>query len=530
MRDDDLHIVEEHSNEKEDSQTPTDKGSVMDDDECLPSNSKLATEVSSLQKQCTILSHQMNLIMGRLQLPQCPCTTCRDVIRSQPHPQMHPLHHPHVRLAPPPNGAPATHPTVGAAAQPAAAPRMMMPMPMDTPVAIPIAKGIKILNPSLIPRAVAPVQQMAVLPTEAPEGTPSENGSTSTEGDIKEVTVIKSPQTDAATNQLLTSLFNTPGVLQTISNANPSGTPNPFAEQNHGGRKSKYCNSEQKRMVAEYASMHGAAQAARKYNIPPSVAAYYQRKLAKMKQNEKQTAAVAVAQALGVPPSHIDPESMCAEDSPLKSLDCTPGTPTTPSYLRGRGRGRPKLIGDELDAELIEFMTKIKMENPQIHFNPSTALNIARDYILKKSPQILKESGGSVELKLTWAMKLVSRISEREQEIKLGLPAGALSNYGRTGLQQLQSISGNGANLFNDITSTLFLQQLQKLTEDQAFVMPEITNVKELNLADFTSIGDDAMSDEKEDDKDGSTTPEVNEETEKAMDTTMNCQPSLTAC
>lgn len=60
--------------------------------------------------------------------------------------------------------------------------------------------------------------------------------------------------------------------------------------------------------------------------------------------------------------------------------------------------------------------------------------------------------------------------------------------------------------------------------------MPEITNVKELNLADFTSIGDDAMSDEKEDDKDGSTTPEVNEETEKAMDTTMNCQPSLTAC
>lgn len=65
-----------------------------------------------------------------------------------------------------------------------------------------------------------------------------------------------------------------------------------FSEQNHGGRKSKYCNSEQKRMVAEYASMHGAAQAARKYNIPPSVAAYYQRKLAKMKQNEKQSTVV----------------------------------------------------------------------------------------------------------------------------------------------------------------------------------------------------------------------------------------------
>lgn len=78
-----------------------------------------------------------------------------------------------------------------------------------------------------------------------------------------------------------------------------------------------------------------------------------------------------------------------------------------------------------------------------------------------------------LEIKRDWIwefkeqFQLVSRISEREQEIKLGLPAGALSNYGRTGLQQLQSISGNGANLFNDITSTLFLQQLQKLTEDR---------------------------------------------------------------
>lgn len=37
----------------------------MDDDECLPSNSKLATEVSSLQKQCTILSHQVNRLQFR---------------------------------------------------------------------------------------------------------------------------------------------------------------------------------------------------------------------------------------------------------------------------------------------------------------------------------------------------------------------------------------------------------------------------------------------------------------------------------
>lgn len=58
----------------------------------------------------------------------------------------------------------------------------------------------------------------------------------------------------------------------------------------------------------------------------------------------------------------------------------------------------------------------------------SQALAIARSYILDKAPGLLEEHGGQVKLKLTWAMKLVSRITERQKEIELGLPAGALSN------------------------------------------------------------------------------------------------------
>ena len=58
----------------------------------------------------------------------------------------------------------------------------------------------------------------------------------------------------------------------------------------------------------------------------------------------------------------------------------------------------------------------------------SQALMIARDYIMKKAPGLLEEHGGQVKLKLTWAMKLVSRIAERQREIQLGLPAGTLSN------------------------------------------------------------------------------------------------------
>lgn len=36
------------------------------------------------------------------------------------------------------------------------------------------------------------------------------------------------------------------------------------------------------------------------------------------------------------------------------------GQTASPGFLRGRGRGRPKLIGDELDAELVEYMVQVK--------------------------------------------------------------------------------------------------------------------------------------------------------------------------
>lgn len=49
-----------------------------------------------------------------------------------------------------------------------------------------------------------------------------------------------------------------------------------------------------------------------------------------------------------------------------------------------------------------------------------------------QAPGLLEEQGGHVKLKLTWAMKLVSRIAERQKEIELGLPPGTLQNMGRS--------------------------------------------------------------------------------------------------
>lgn len=71
---------------------------------------------------------------------------------------------------------------------------------------------------------------------------------------------------------------------------------------------------------------------------------------------------------------------------------------------------------------------KIKKQNPRQHLTASQALKIAHSYILEKAPGILEEHGGQIKLKITWAMKLVTRIAEREREIQLGLAPGTLQN------------------------------------------------------------------------------------------------------
>lgn len=51
---------------------------------------------------------------------------------------------------------------------------------------------------------------------------------------------------------------------------------------------------------------------------------------------------------------------------------------------------------------------------------------------MEKAPGLLEEHGGQIKLKLTWAMKLVTRISERQKEIEFGLPAGTIANMTST--------------------------------------------------------------------------------------------------
>ncbi|KAF8371312.1 hypothetical protein PRIPAC_77741 [Pristionchus pacificus] len=407
----------------------------MEDD---PVDPALVAQVEDLKKQFTFLSHQMSAIAAKLAAPPCPCATCAAIgpqflqgLSVQPHLQ-------HARAA-----------CLAAAARTAAAPA-------------------------------------------AKQSAPSENGSSS--GD--EIKEIPPPTGSPAVNghhHLPNGTPLTPVLLQTTANlyAGWGAENNP-----HGGRKSKHCTPEQKIAVAEYAAVHGAANAARKFDIPPSVAAYYHRKLAKAKQIDA-TAAVLGASVL----------QKTEDGSPVVDLSMLAPSPDV------RQRGRPKMIGDKLDADLMEFMIKVgrlefvyliieineyvskyaKADNPQLqNLRPEVALEMARAYIANHSPTKLKENGGHIDLKLSWAQKLVSRIAERESEIALGLPHGSLSNGG---LKQLVNIN------INDL---LALASAMPATEEEEpmnesntdIAMPEITSGKELSLDDFLGVGGKLVEDD----------------------------------
>ncbi|KAI6187895.1 hypothetical protein M3Y98_00295100 [Aphelenchoides besseyi] len=249
-------------------------------------------------------------------------------------------------------------------------------------------------------------------------------------------------------------------MFKQLSNGTTSHSFPPSVELNESGtlkrgRKSKYCSNEEKRAVAEYAEIHGATAAARKFEIPASVAAYYHRKLKKARESTGlPPASVSSTLPSGQSPQfgHQEIRQKTSNDLDLGVLsnsddaenqqsanngqanaqfgifnmktesgeNCGRSPASGTVFLRGRGRGRPKLIGDELDYNLVEHMVDIKSRLPGKHLTASHALEIARAYIMEKSPHILSENGGRIHLKPTWAMKLVNRTNERYRELHGG--------------------------------------------------------------------------------------------------------------
>uniref|UniRef100_A0A7E4VK61 HTH psq-type domain-containing protein n=1 Tax=Panagrellus redivivus TaxID=6233 RepID=A0A7E4VK61_PANRE len=216
--------------------------------------------------------------------------------------------------------------------------------------------------------------------------------------------------TNDLTNESMLELFNGAGGNSSIAGPLEFGLREGECRR---GRKSKYCNPEQKMLLVDYAQRYGPSAAARKFNIPPAVASYYYRKFNNQRKRGDN----------GPSPTSLNsplPRSDNAFDESLTSQGSAPAMPHlsgSPGFLRGRGRGRPKLIGDELDANLVDHMVKIKRQDPRHHLTATAALEHSRDYIRTHAPGLLEEEGGPVNLKHTWAMKLLNRVTEREMEL-----------------------------------------------------------------------------------------------------------------
>ncbi|KAK0393553.1 hypothetical protein QR680_000269 [Steinernema hermaphroditum] len=84
--------------------------------------------------------------------------------------------------------------------------------------------------------------------------------------------------------------------------------------------------------------------------------------------------------------------------------------------VRGRGRGRPMLIGDELHNALVDYLVNYEiLHNARLY--PSQAIKMATEFIKEKQPGLLADEGGSIVLKMTWAMKLVTHVRARKQKL-----------------------------------------------------------------------------------------------------------------
>lgn len=76
----------------------------------------------------------------------------------------------------------------------------------------------------------------------------------------------------------------------------------------------------------------------------------------------------------------------------------------------------------------------------QRKLDPESVLRVALEFVRERRPKLLIENGGRVDLKLTWATKMVRRV---HHAIKYGLVDQAPANV--TGNNTNNNTNGNGA-------------------------------------------------------------------------------------
>ncbi|MCP9266262.1 Protein C05D10.1 [Dirofilaria immitis] len=434
------------------------KGRSGQDKKNNQSQDLLKQQVSDLAIQMTYLSHQVTLLLNALHVPSCQCGICKPYYQTQ----------------------------------------VEMFKLLKDGASIQLSPTKVIDNNKLTNVAQNGFIEKRSMKTEVSKTSPSSLGAM-TVGNIQTISNVPSMNDCEA---LLSQIFTQTGLplngaqVAAAAAAATAGLPAAFgsaaAAAGTSFTKPLGANPSNK----EYAEAHGPSAAARKFGIPTPVAAYYHRKEYKLKPSPiALTSQVMPSVNAGSPGTtsgdDLDSTNGDCQNGPVpSSVKFTSSSDTPKNYttlfffsrrnstetksstqhwesgfLRGRGRGRPKLIGDELDAELVDYMVQIKQSDPRGHLTASQALAIARAYIMEKAPGLLEEHGGQIKLKLTWAMKLVARI------------------------RTMSNPSLPGGNFMADVVAQNLLSQQMTQIMTQAVsgsapasATPQILNIRELKL------------------------------------------------
>ncbi|VDP22699.1 unnamed protein product [Soboliphyme baturini] len=196
-------------------------------------------------------------------------------------------------------------------------------------------------------------------------------------------------------------------------------------------RPTTYYTSREKQLIADYVSRYGASSAAARFNIPSTQAYYVYRRQFRRTSTRNNGYGVYSASCSYRPDSNDGSRSIDAnllinddelerkltgyvtsvidfdqssivkteehvsdEDTKLK-IDIKPQINPIVFKKRRPARGRPKLLGDEIDYKLMVTLLKIKEDGIQI--TPSIVAFVVRKLLSTHRRGLLKEEGGEFE-------------------------------------------------------------------------------------------------------------------------------------
>ena len=91
----------------------------------------------------------------------------------------------------------------------------------------------------------------------------------------------------------------------------------------------------------------------------------------------------------------------------------------TLNEVKSKPRDRPKLIGEELDSEVCEYIHDLRGEGGVI--NTTIVQSIGRGVVLKRNKSLLPEFGGKLELSREWGRSVLNRLNFKKRKATKGI-------------------------------------------------------------------------------------------------------------